>query len=97
MDKKTIRLLTILATTLLCGLPGLAGFCFGSMALLGVLLPDTGVPNEDVTLVAGVSVMVLGLGLVFIAIPIAVGIWAWWSHKSEVASLEVLILPEEDF
>jgi hypothetical protein len=95
MNKKTI--IIIVATTLLCGLPGLAGLCFGSMALLGIFMPDSGVPSEDRGLAAGFSVMMLGLGLVFITIPIGVGLWSWWSQKKEAAAMEMLILPDEDF
>ena len=97
MDKKTIRIITILGTTLLCGLPGLAGLCLGSMALLGGFLPDSDVPAEDTTLLIGGSIMILGLSLVFIVIPIGISIWSWWSHKTEKASMDALILPEDDF
>ena len=97
MDKKTIRIISIIATTLLCGLPGFAGLCLGSMALLGGLLPDSDVPAEDMTVLIGSSIMILGLSLVFIAIPIGIGLWSWWSQKAETASMEALILPDEDF
>ena len=97
MEKKTLGIITVAATVFLCGLPGLAGLCLGSLALLGSFLPDGGVPAEDTTLVVGASIMVLGLSLVFIAIPVGVGIWTWWSQKNEAASMEQLILPEDDF
>ena len=97
MDKKTTRIVSVIATTLLCGLPGLAGLCLGPMALLGGLLPDSDVPAEEITLLMGSSIMLLGFGLVCLTIPIGVGIWAWWSHKTEQASIDMLILPEEDF
>jgi hypothetical protein len=97
MEKKTLGIITVAATVFLCGLPGLAGLCLGSLALLGSFLPDSGAPAEDTALVIGGSIMTLGLSLIFIAIPIAVGIWTWWSHKKEAASMEQLILPEDDF
>ena len=97
MDKKTLSIISIIATTLLCGLPGLGGVCFGSMALLGSLMLENDLPGEDTTLVIGSSIMILGLSMVFITIPIGIGIWTWWSQKSEAASMEMLILPEDDF
>ena len=97
MDKKTIGILTVVSTTILCCLPGMAGLCFGSLALLGSFLPGDAIPTEDSTLVAGISVMILGLSLVFIAIPIGAGIWTWRSHKSEAIRMEQLLIPEDDF
>ena len=97
MHKKNIRIISVIATTLLCGLPGLAGLCLGAIALLGGFLPDSDVPAEDIPLLIGSSIMILGLSLVFIVIPIGIGLWSWWSQKSETASMESLILPEDDF
>ena len=97
MKKKTISIITVIATILLCGLPGLVGLCFGFFSLIGSLLPKSGVPADDTGLVIGSSIMILGVSLVFIAIPIGVGIWSWWSQKSEAASMERLLIPEDDF
>ena len=97
MDRKTIAIITVVATTFLCGLPGLAGLCFGSLALLGGLMSDSAIPGEDTALVIGSSIMILGLSLVFIAIPIGVGLWTWWSQKTEATSMQALIIPEDDF
>jgi len=97
MEKKTIGIITVIATIFLCGLPGLAGLCLGSLALAGSFLPESGVPGEDTALVLGSSIMILGLSLVFIAIPIGLGIWIWWSQKSEATRMEKLIVPEDDF
>ena len=97
MDKKTIGILTVIAATILCCLPGMAGLCFGTLSLLGIFLPGVGIPAEDRTMVAGTSVMILGLSLVFIAIPIGAGIWIWRSQKLEAAQMEQLNIPEDDF
>ena len=97
MDKKTTRIISVIAATLLCGLPGLIGLCFGAIALLGGFMPGGAIPQEDIPLLIGSSIMILGLSLVFIVIPIGTAIWAWWSHKTEQASIEALILPEDDF
>ncbi len=97
MDRKTLGIITVIASVFLCGLPGLAGLCLGSMSFLGSFLPNSGVPTEGKTLIVGASIMILGLSLVFITIPIGAGIWTWWSQKNEAASMEQLILPEDDF
>ena len=97
MDKKTIGAITVITTIFLCGLPGLAGLCFGLLAIIGVFIPVNAIPSEDTSLVAGFSIMILGLSLVFIAIPISFGIWVWWSQKSDAAAMEKLSIPVEDF
>jgi hypothetical protein len=97
MEKKTIGIITVAITTFLCGLPGLAGLCFGSLALLGNFMPGSGVPDEDVAIVAGFAIMTMGLSLVAIAIPIGIGIWTSWSSKKEQASIEQVLIPEDDF
>ncbi len=97
METKTFRLIAILISTLFCGLPGLCGLCFGSMALFGTFLPDTGIPQEDVALTAGVSVMMIGLSLVFIAIPVGISLWTWWSRRPKTIPIEEIAIPEDDF
>ena len=96
MEKKTIGLIAVTLTTVLCGLPGLAGLCFGSLALLGNFMPGSGVPNEDVAIVAGFSIMMMGLSLISIAIPIGIGIWTWWMRKPQL-DLDDILVPDEDF
>ena len=97
MEKKTIGIIAVAITTVLCGLPGLAGLCFGSLALLGNFMPGSGVTDEDVAIVAGFSIMMMGLSLVAIAIPIGISIWTSWSYKKEQASIEQVLIPDEDF
>jgi len=97
MDKKTIGIITVIASTILCCLPGMMGLCLGSLALLGTILPDSTVATEDTGLVIGSSIMILGLSLIFIAIPIGIGFWTWWSQKTETAQIEQLTIPEDDF
>jgi len=97
MDKKTTSIITVIATTLFCGLPGLLGLCFGTMAVLGALLPGSGIPAEDVAVVVGSSVTTLGVSLICTVIPIGVGLWTWRSYKKEQTSIEQTIIPDEDF
>jgi hypothetical protein len=97
MEKRTISTIAILITTAFCGLPGLCGLCFGSLALMGIFVPDNGIPSEDVALTVGVSVMMVGLSLVFTAIPIGIGIWTWWSQKPKTVKMDEISIPEDDF
>lgn len=97
MDRKITSIIIVVAATLLCGLPGLAGLCFGSMALAGSFMPDNGVPAEDIPLVIGSAFMILGLSLSCIAIPTGIGIWAWWIRKPKTTNLAEIIIPDDDF
>jgi hypothetical protein len=97
MEKKTLTIVIII-TTLLCGLPGLCGLCFGSMAIFGSFVPDaSGNPPQDAALVVGIGITMVGLSLVFIAIPIGIGVWNWWSKKPKIISMDEILIPEDDF
>jgi hypothetical protein len=97
MDKKTSSIITVVATTLLCGLPGFIGICLGMMAIVGTFLPDSGIPAEDVGLAVGASITIVGLSLICIVIPIGIGLWTWRSYQKEKTSIEQTIIPEDDF
>ena len=97
MDRKTIGILIMIASTILCCLLGLMGFCFGSLALAGVFFPGEAVPAEDQLQVAGIAVMILGISLVFMAIPLGGGIWFWRKQKIDAALMQQLRIPEDDF
>jgi len=96
MPKRTVTIL-IAITTLLCGLPGLCGLCFGSLTILGGLLPDSGIPSDEVVLVIGIAIMMIGLSLIAIAIPVGIGVWNWWSQKPKAIPMDEILIPEDDF
>jgi hypothetical protein len=96
MDKKTIGIISVILTSLLCGIPGLAGLCFGSMAVLGSLLPDNGIDPADTTLLMVTVIGMLCLSLVFIAVPIVVGFLTLGQKEKKTIDTDVAI-PEEDF
>lgn len=97
MDKKTTSIITVVATTVFCGLPGLLGICLGAMAVIGALLPNSGIPSEDVAITVGTSATILGLSLICTVTPIGVGLWTWRSYQKEQTSIEQTIIPEDDF
>ena len=97
MEKKTIGIIGVIATTLLCGLPGLAGLCLGAMAILGAFLPDSDIPQDEVAIVVASSATILGLSLICLVIPVGVGFWAWWLQKKETISMEGILVPDDDF
>ncbi len=70
MEKKTVGIIGVVASTLLCGLPGLAGLCMGAMAILGAVLPDSDIPRDEVALVVGSSAIILGLMTLLILVEI---------------------------
>jgi formate hydrogenlyase subunit 3/multisubunit Na+/H+ antiporter MnhD subunit len=97
MDKKTTRIIALIASTLLCGLPGLAGFCMSSLAILGAFLPDTSVAKGEVMLVAASSAAIAGLSLLCLIIPLGIGLWIWLSKRPKEIHMDEITIPEEDF
>jgi len=67
MDKKTTGIIATIASTLLCGCPGIFLCLFGALTAAG-----QGTFN-DASLDPSVGFVLLCLSLIFIAIPIAVG------------------------
>jgi hypothetical protein len=97
MDKNTARILGIVASTLLCGVPGVAGLCIGTLAIIGANLPDSGFTSEEVSLAAGSGFFMLCLWVVFVAIPIVTAILT--REKKGTAAEEIIDVPvpDEDF
>jgi hypothetical protein len=97
MDKRTLGYLLTIASTILCGLPGLAIFCIGSLGALGVIL-DTEMPSGDAAYAVGGAAILLCMAVFLMLIPAAAG---WWTHKSSAsasaaeASLDIGTLPDD--
>ena len=96
MDKRTSAIIGVVITSVLCGIPGLAGLCFGPLAILGSLLPDTNVNPADTNLVIGIGIAILCLGVVFLATPIALGILTLRGRKPKAIDFNEPI-PKNDF
>jgi len=76
MDKKTSGIIATVATSLLCGCPGLFAVCWGLIAGVVSQVPGAdidigGSSDPQTALMSGIGS--LCLGVVFVAIPIVVG------------------------
>ena len=98
MDKKTMGIVGVIATTLLCAIPGLAGICLASMAIMGGVLPDSSMPSSEVAIVIGCSIAIIGLSLVFIAAPALLWFFVLRDKSAKIDDLgSDFTIPEEDF
>jgi hypothetical protein len=82
MDKKTTGIIATIASTLLCGCPGIFLCLFGALTAAG-----QGTFN-DASLDPSVGYVLLCLSLIFIAIPIAVGFFTLRKKPEVPASNE---------
>ena len=96
MDRRTSSIVGVLIASVLCGLPGLAGLCFGPLVILGSLLPDSSVDPASTNLVIGIGIAILCLSVVFVATPIAIGILTLKGRKQKAIDFDEPI-PKNDF
>lgn len=76
MDKKKTGIIATVASTLLCGCPGLFGLCWGAIAAFAGFFPGSdidifGSSSSNTALITGIAT--LCVSILLIAIPIAVG------------------------
>jgi len=96
MDKRKVGIISVFATTLTCGLPGLVGLCVGALAVFGVFVPDNGTQIENAAITKSASIAMIGLSFAFIAIPILIGVLTLW-EKKVIIDLTDEPIPEDDF
>jgi hypothetical protein len=96
MDKKTAGIIAVVATSIICGFPGLAGLCLGALVLIGNFLPDSSVDPADMNLVTGSGIFIICLSLVFITIPIIIVYFTMVKKTKESMGFDGPI-PEDDF
>lgn len=80
MERNTAIIITVVSA-ILCGCPGLAILCTGSMSTLGGL--SDGVDDPRVAIAMGLAF--LCLGLIMVAIPVAVGVFTLRPKAGEAA------------
>ncbi len=76
MDKRTVGIIATVATSLLCGCPGLFGLCWGAIAVPVSFMPNANIDiggSSDPTTALMTGIAALCVGLIFIAIPVIVG------------------------
>jgi hypothetical protein len=81
MGRRRSAIIATVATTILCGLPGLASLCIGPLAIWGSQLPTTDIPPGDVNSVIGIGVVVICLGLLGVSIPVLMGLFTLRKSK----------------
>ncbi len=77
MDKRTTGIIATVATTLLCGCPGIFALCFGSISSLVSFIPGADIDiggSNDPAAALGMGLAALCLGIIGVAVPIVVGV-----------------------
>lgn len=76
MDKRTTGIIATVATTLLCGCPGLFALCFGAISAVVGFIPgadiDIGGSNDPAAAIT-MGLVALCLGIIGVAVPVVVG------------------------
>jgi hypothetical protein len=75
-NNKTVGIVATIATTLLCGCPGLFSVCFGAIMAFAGLVPGADIDiagSSDPAAAIMTGVVTLCVGVIFVAIPIVVG------------------------
>ncbi|GAB4541992.1 MAG: hypothetical protein Fur002_11440 [Anaerolineales bacterium] len=94
MEKRQVGLIATIATTVLCGCPGLFMCFFGGVSVLASMMPNAEIDvlgSSDPAAATTMGVVFLCLSLIFIAIPIAV--WFFTLRKRPEAALPNEPLP----
>jgi hypothetical protein len=82
MERNTAIILTAVSA-ILCGCPGLAILCVGSLSTLGGLSDNL---DGDAATAIGVGLAFLCIGVLMAAVPVAVGVLTLRSKPGEAAS-----------
>ena len=97
MDKKTTGIIAVSITSVLCGLPGLAGLCIGPLSIFGSQVSDSSLDPADANLALGLGIAMVCLSIIFIAIPVFVGFFTLGKKRQEPSPDTGVSIPEEDF
>lgn len=84
MDRRTVGIISTIATILLCGLPGLCLLIFGAVAAAGMPFTTTinGVPTDQTYAPLWLGISLVCTALILIAIPVVVGIFTLRQPKA---------------
>jgi len=97
METRTTRYLLTILSTILCGLPGLALMCLGTLGTIVAWLPDEsgGLGTSEAVIVTLMALGMLCAGAIGVFIPLAAGFWAYRSRTSiAAAASDIGPLPE---
>jgi hypothetical protein len=97
--KKTGAIIGTVVAALLCGCPGLAALCWGSVSAVVSFIPGANIDiggSSDPNTAFFVGIGSLCGGLIFIAIPIVVGLLTLRKKKIDPEAGPVDILPPQE-
>lgn len=92
---RTLAIILTLATSLLCGLPGIGLICFAAVGYLGTNLPGFYEENPTATpeqAMIGVVTFVC-VGLILLVIPVLVGVFSFRMSKTEESTSTIDYIP----
>ena len=95
MDKKTTGIVATVASTLLCGFPGLCICLFGALTAAGIMPYDYMLGNQtgSGTLPSSYGYAMLCLALILILIPVAVGFFTLRKKPEEMPKFDEPLPP----
>jgi hypothetical protein len=100
MDKRTTGIIATVATTLLCGCPGLFAVCFGSVFAFVGMVPgadiDIGGSNDPAAAIT-MGLVALCLGVIGIAVPVVVGVVTLRNKPAPAAEAVITAPPTASF
>lgn len=86
MDRRTTGIIATVVTVLVCGCPGLAGFCLGGIFTIVSFIPEANIDiwgRNDPRTALFSGIVGLCVGILFIAIPFVVGYFTLREKPSE--------------
>ena len=87
MEKRTVGIIGLVITILLCGLPGLCGLCAGPIFVFAGLVPGSDIDimgSSDPGAAIAYGIGTLCISVIFVAIPIVIGFLMFLTDKGKV-------------
>jgi len=87
MDRRTAGIIGTIVAVILCGCPGLAILCAGTLATVGTFTPDQSIDDPVFILVS--SLAFICIGLLMLIVPLLIGLFTL-RKPSKPARVEVI-------
>jgi len=98
MDKRTVSIVGIVLTVLLCGLPGLCGLFAGPLFAVIGLIPGANIDmfgSSDPASAITFGITTLCVSVILVAIPIALAFFTFRKKKDESGVIDVVAGPDD--